>query len=302
MSSSTESKKPAISFSFGKSNNGTAGVTATNTASTITGNGKPSKYANSSVRSKIGLAGKTGTAITTSLTSAKFQVTNKRQRRGSLSRTEAITGFDNSGAVSDHNPDQQAETLPLVIPAVQNRNWIEEVQKKRSRQIYKPVGQVIDDERNRQADEQERKSVQDRTYGLTTFANKQVDQVNEEPTITTTIVTSTINSASSQTSGSKIKTTTADEQEISKLISEFQDNQDLHLNSTLVLPLAQSSSRQITEDEAYSEDVKTRPEEPSLEDYEAVPVEEFGYALLRGMGWKEGEGIGRNRNKLKPKK
>lgn len=31
------------------------------------------------------------------------------------------------------------------------------------------------------------------------------------------------------------------------------------------------------------------PEEATQEDYEAVPIEEFGAALLRGMGWKDGE-------------
>jgi hypothetical protein len=30
----------------------------------------------------------------------------------------------------------------------------------------------------------------------------------------------------------------------------------------------------------------------SLEDYERVPIEAFGAALLRGMGWKEGEALG----------
>lgn len=29
------------------------------------------------------------------------------------------------------------------------------------------------------------------------------------------------------------------------------------------------------------------------QDYEAVPVEAFGLAMLRGMGWSQGEGIGR---------
>lgn len=28
-------------------------------------------------------------------------------------------------------------------------------------------------------------------------------------------------------------------------------------------------------------------------DYEVVPVEAYGVAMLRGMGWKAGEGIGR---------
>lgn len=33
-----------------------------------------------------------------------------------------------------------------------------------------------------------------------------------------------------------------------------------------------------------------------MEDYENVPVEAFGAALLRGMGWKDGQSLGRNKN------
>lgn len=41
-------------------------------------------------------------------------------------------------------------------------------------------------------------------------------------------------------------------------------------------------------------DVSLRPEESKLEDYEKIPVENFGLAMLRGMGWKEGDPIGAN--------
>ncbi len=44
-----------------------------------------------------------------------------------------------------------------------------------------------------------------------------------------------------------------------------------------------------TEDDAYKQDVAELPEPASLEDYERVPVSQFGAALLRGMGWKEGQ-------------
>ncbi|CAL1275640.1 unnamed protein product [Larinioides sclopetarius] len=44
-------------------------------------------------------------------------------------------------------------------------------------------------------------------------------------------------------------------------------------------------------------DVSLRAEESTLEDYEQIPVEHFGMAMIRGMGWKEGEGIGNN-NKM----
>ncbi|KAK0109510.1 hypothetical protein ONS95_002199 [Cadophora gregata] len=42
----------------------------------------------------------------------------------------------------------------------------------------------------------------------------------------------------------------------------------------------------LTEQEAYKAAVASAPDPSSLEDYERIPVEEFGAALLRGMGWK----------------
>ncbi|XP_074023137.1 LOW QUALITY PROTEIN: G-patch domain and KOW motifs-containing protein-like [Numenius arquata] len=41
-----------------------------------------------------------------------------------------------------------------------------------------------------------------------------------------------------------------------------------------------------------------RPQ-PGPQDYEAVPVEAFGLAMLRGMGWSQGEGIGRTFKRLR---
>ncbi|KAJ8259448.1 hypothetical protein GJAV_G00169380 [Gymnothorax javanicus] len=39
--------------------------------------------------------------------------------------------------------------------------------------------------------------------------------------------------------------------------------------------------------------VDLRPESSTAADYESVPVEAYGMAMLKGMGWKQGEGIGR---------
>ncbi|UZJ57144.1 hypothetical protein CBS101457_006464 [Exobasidium rhododendri] len=51
----------------------------------------------------------------------------------------------------------------------------------------------------------------------------------------------------------------------------------------------------ISEEEALKKDTDSRPEPPSLSDYAKMPVDEFGAALLRGMGWKEGMGAGKTR-------
>ncbi len=58
--------------------------------------------------------------------------------------------------------------------------------------------------------------------------------------------------------------------------------------SNLVLPA-------VSEEEAFQRDYKNAPDMATLEQYAAVPVEEFGAALLRGMGWKDGEAVGKRR-------
>ncbi|XP_062368114.1 G-patch domain and KOW motifs-containing protein [Cinclus cinclus] len=46
-------------------------------------------------------------------------------------------------------------------------------------------------------------------------------------------------------------------------------------------------------------DVATGPQ-PTPQDYEAVPVGQFGLAMLRGMGWSQGQGIGRTFPRVVP--
>lgn len=41
------------------------------------------------------------------------------------------------------------------------------------------------------------------------------------------------------------------------------------------------------ETEAFKKDVANLPDTASLEEYAAMPVEAFGEAMLRGMGWSE---------------
>jgi G patch domain and KOW motifs-containing protein len=45
--------------------------------------------------------------------------------------------------------------------------------------------------------------------------------------------------------------------------------------------------------EKYHKDLESRPAE-SEEQYGRVPIEQFGAALLKGMGWKEGTAVGKN--------
>jgi hypothetical protein len=52
--------------------------------------------------------------------------------------------------------------------------------------------------------------------------------------------------------------------------------------------------------DGYRYAAASRPWPPLLQAYEAMPIEEFGKAMLRGMGWEDGMGVGRNRKKVRP--
>ncbi|XP_051914047.1 G-patch domain and KOW motifs-containing protein isoform X1 [Hippocampus zosterae] len=66
---------------------------------------------------------------------------------------------------------------------------------------------------------------------------------------------------------------------------------EAHLNLTIPL-LAQNKVPDGFEDGDHL-NVELRPDPSTEEDYERVPVEGYGLAMLKGMGWKKGEGIGR---------
>lgn len=60
-------------------------------------------------------------------------------------------------------------------------------------------------------------------------------------------------------------------------------------------PISNAVIPTLTEQEIFERDYEEAPDVPTVADYDAVPIEEFGAAMLRGMGWKDGEAIGKKR-------
>lgn len=88
-------------------------------------------------------------------------------------------------------------------------------------------------------------------------------------------------------------------QAVKELIEEskksLEERENIGVDPMLAIPMIQkgcTSSEHGTDSEPQAE---TMPEEAN---YEAVPVEAYGLAMLRGMGWKPGEGIGRTFNQV----
>ncbi|KAI0246717.1 DExH-box splicing factor binding site-domain-containing protein [Lactifluus subvellereus] len=90
---------------------------------------------------------------------------------------------------------------------------------------------------------------------------------------------------------------TEDQRAIHAILASANGDDDHERPTVDIIPTTDGSSvrRVPTEDDAFKQDVDELPSEATLEDYERMPVSQFGAALLRGMGWKPGEPASRNK-------
>ncbi|KAL8874677.1 MAG: hypothetical protein Q9174_000017 [Haloplaca sp. 1 TL-2023] len=214
---------------------------------------------------------------------------------------QLVAAFDHAagGAISVARSENTKE--PLVIQGLKNRDWREESRRKRGKKNLLPHevqqagrkangsinvnGGGGDAERNevstaaglslvpKAADEPD-------TDGDTGMAEGPVNVVWEER-----------------------KIRTADEEALEALMGSDTKK------STLVVPAVvkaeddsedefRSGRAGFNEDDHFRSDVASRPDMASLDDYARVPVEEFGLGMLRGMGWKEGEVVGKRKEQV----
>ncbi|XP_054422408.1 G-patch domain and KOW motifs-containing protein [Pteronotus mesoamericanus] len=88
-------------------------------------------------------------------------------------------------------------------------------------------------------------------------------------------------------------------QAVKELIEEskksLEERENAGVDPTLAIPMIQKGCNPNEEGSDSERQAETVPKEA---DYEAVPVEAYGLAMLRGMGWKPGQGIGRTFNQV----
>jgi G patch domain/KOW motif-containing protein len=89
-----------------------------------------------------------------------------------------------------------------------------------------------------------------------------------------------------------------EEQAMKMLIHEANQDANQLANGPILATNSIPGIHLMNEDDKFKLDVNLRPKDTSLEDYDDVPVDQFGAALLRGMGWKDGDSVGRNKNSL----
>jgi len=190
------------------------------------------------------------------------------------SKKESVTHFGSSGAFDVLNP--KVEKQPLIIQAQANRDWKEASKENKRAKYGMPSEDQRRDTASRKAQIREIESRNKPTYGLNTFERKETEERAAEGE-THARAESPLEK---QKDAELPQTRTDDERAMDALLGQ-------KAVSDMTIPAAA-----VTEEEAFQRDFHTAPDMATLDEYKAVPVEEFGAALLRGMGWKEGQGIG----------
>ena len=207
-------------------------------------------------------------------------------------RHEAVVGFGVDGktiGVSDASNTKQ----PLVIKSEKNQDWRGELRRRRGKNLLPADVQAQQQQSSNgqaeSAESVERSEVS--AEGGLKIAQPRKAEADEDVVMEGT-----------QTSGevtSDVKQMTADEEAIAALLGGERKK------ATLTIPSAEdkaaveaTNGHSLDDIDAYTDeadrfraDVDSRPPPASLADYAAVPVEEFGAAILRGLGWKDGEAI-----------
>jgi hypothetical protein len=197
-------------------------------------------------------------------------------------RHERVTGFASGEVI---RKEERRVEAPLVIPKIKNREWGRkrknllppEVQaemeaKRKAREGGGGKQEGVDMVNSKDGEIQwglsVRKRERDAEETAETDANKNGDSAD---------------TAQQVEIQEPIKEKTADEKALAALLGEEKERKGPDL---VIAPIAQPAADRLTEEDAYRLAVASAPDASTLEDYERVPVEEFGAAMLRGMGWK----------------
>ncbi|KAF2647345.1 hypothetical protein K491DRAFT_763728 [Lophiostoma macrostomum CBS 122681] len=216
---------------------------------------------------KLSLGGakpKAGTKSTGPPPAKKARLVLDEEEAEDKNKSVEITGFDvATGGAIDVNGKKEVEG-PRIIPSLPNRNWRDAARKKQAAKAEDST-------------EQHKESTL--AFGLTVIKKEDKD--------------------------GDVKMEEA-EKEVKPVDDGLTEEQRLEKNAIEALLSGKAEDQAVIpahdEDDTYDEDYRNAPDAPSLDAYEATPIEGFGAALLRGMGWKDGEEIGRNKdNAVKPR-
>ncbi|KAK2467861.1 hypothetical protein APHAL10511_000156 [Amanita phalloides] len=176
---------------------------------------------------------------------------------------------------------------PLVIPTLQNKDWRAVARKRRSAaQFVPPSAQA--------------QTGQDRSVG----GSGTNDTINTGPILAglqvkrkeTFVKIEAVQDVGEETPDVDMVTEeTEDQRALRAIFANAEGIETEEYHDVKIIPTP------VSEAEALRQDIEELPEVATLEDYDRVPVSQFGAAMLRGMGWNDSSATSQNgKDHVKP--
>ncbi|KAG0030442.1 hypothetical protein BGZ81_002671 [Podila clonocystis] len=181
-------------------------------------------------------------------------------------KDEFISGIDGN-KITSLAPKEEPKLL--VIPKQENADW-------RSKSLEKRKKQYVPEESVRTPMEIIEEPVKEVGYGLQITKRAKVERIPQEEAASEPVVEQATE-----------ETTVIEKEETIDELAARKIMEDLNGHGPEARKLVLEGQENIHADdvEAFQKNLEELPDEATLEDYDKVPVEEFGAALLRGMGW-----------------
>ncbi|KAI9023311.1 DExH-box splicing factor binding site-domain-containing protein [Hyaloraphidium curvatum] len=217
-----------------------------------------------------------------------------KRKRAALSEAEEDAGGERDEALTDFGGERKKAPAPLVIPLIAANVWrtqdqAEGIAEVRGRTEQQPLAQP-------------RQAAALTTYGLVLPSKSSKQTEGDAGALPDAEPSADAAVAEPEDVKPRFNGPVTDEVAAAALLADLDkpEGSSAIVVSSIPVPILQQNAvpgltEHLTDAEKYRHDVALRPDEATLEDYEKVPVDQFGAALLRGMGWKEGQGIGRNK-------
>lgn len=217
------------------------------------------------------------------------------EKRG---RHEAVTAFGAEGAIKEN---EKKSTGPLIIERLGNRDWRGEARARmggRGKNLLPAEVQAAQEaarleREGKGGEKQEGIDVVNSKDGEIQWGLSVRKKENKPEAESAVENKETDTNGKAEEAGPiSTKPKTADEEALEALLGNRKERK----GPDLVIPTAATLQDEgpISETDAYRRAIASAPDVSTLEDYERVPVEEFGAALLRGMGWKGPSADGKN--------
>ncbi|PVV02572.1 hypothetical protein BB560_002973 [Smittium megazygosporum] len=166
--------------------------------------------------------------------------------------------------------DGMDENQKRIIKVEKNENWIQaRIKKNKTSDTATPEQKTLLENQNTEIEN----SI---TYGLNISKKTSRSSETHKRSITTQ---KKMEIFSENISTTEEKLVSLEEQAISELLNE-KPNKEMVIET-----ISSQKTFADREQRAFHHDLELLPEESTEDDYERVPVAEFGEALLRGMGW-----------------